>query len=280
VKTGIFHFLVNHAAFIDRAVISAWPDCTVRKSPLTGVANTGILRPGGFYARCLRGNWRITENPVQVLYGKACLFKRVPPLSITLRSENVPLSGAQAQICLREILAATGHRVELSLIELTFDSDRISVEDFDRFMVYRARTCRQLKDWQGSRTIYVGSPSSPWQARIYQKTDDIVRLEFILKRHFLQEYGMRHLSDVALVRCVPIEKMLSLRSFSRRRLWAATTRWTNHTGRRLLSEWWERHSELRTLSCILRDNGVDFKTVLTASRKQHMYENMLRNVIW
>jgi hypothetical protein len=279
-ESGVFQYLVNRAAFLDQVVLSVRSKCCLNGDALVGAVNSGILTSHGLYARCLRGNWHVTGNPIQILYGKTSPFERVPNARITLRSEIVPWTWAQAQLSIAELLNAPNVPLEVSLAELTFDSDRLSFEEFDRRMVYRARTSKQLKDDWGRRTIYVGSLRSQWQGRIYQKTDKIIRLEFVLRRDFLRKIGIRSPHTLALLRQLPLSRLLSLRSFAATRLWDATTHWPNSTVRRRLREWGQDGGCLRVLAWLLRDNGVDPRRVLIDSQRQLVYSEMAQNLIW
>jgi hypothetical protein len=122
----------------------------------------------------------------------------------------------------------------VSALELTFDFTGTSIDEVRQLPIHRAKGVRVLIDGRGWQTIYIGSPRSAWQVRIYQKTKSVVRLEFVLRRRFLSRHGIKRPEDVLLLRRINVWALLSLRRFSRSRAERVTRNWQNRAARRLV----------------------------------------------
>jgi hypothetical protein len=96
----IFSDLINNRATIDKVVISATGKLndTFREHELVNVKPKSIFHPGGHYAGCIFGDWRVTRNPVSIHHGRMVKFKNVPPLRFTMQSDSVPLTAAQVYL--------------------------------------------------------------------------------------------------------------------------------------------------------------------------------------
>jgi hypothetical protein len=117
----VFKHLLNEAAFIDRIGLSVWSNQKPNLDLLLDSKNIGILTPKSLYARCLTGNSPLTGNPVRMQYAKISRFPRVPPLSIGMRSETLPLTGAQVNEILRQLVPGAV-KIQPVYVELTFVS--------------------------------------------------------------------------------------------------------------------------------------------------------------
>src|SRR5450755_4408598 len=96
--TIFFPHLMNAAAFVDTITLNVDGDLSKNyEKELSSSKNIGILNPNALFSRCVFATWPVTGNPVTINYGKAKHFKTLPRLRIKLRSENVPLTGAQVQ---------------------------------------------------------------------------------------------------------------------------------------------------------------------------------------
>ena len=105
-------------------------------------------------------------------------------------------------------------QIRVSQVELTFDVTGTTIDYVRQHLIHRAQSdARVLSD--GERiTIYVGSPRSAWQVRIYEKTITVLRLEFILRRSFLSRHGINKPEDLLLLRKLKVWDLLSIRRFS------------------------------------------------------------------
>src|SRR5438876_5707013 len=110
----------------------------------------------------------------------------------------MPLTAAQARLM---ISRATGERssMQVSMLELTFDVTGVQVQQLRKRAIHRAHITRTLVDDQGRSTLYVGSPRSSWQVRIYDKTSSVVRIEFVLRRSFLSKHKINTPEDIVLL---------------------------------------------------------------------------------
>jgi len=279
----MFAYTTDRAAFIDRIVLNAWSaDGTFRvaRGKLEHEKNRPILGKGQLYSWCLSGNWGVTGNPVLIVRGRTKRFPNVPLAQITFRSEAVPLTGAQVAVAITELLGA-GANVDVSMLELTFDTERTAWWRLRQEAVHRARSWRVLTDGGGRRTLYAGSRFSDTQVRIYQKTETLVRMEFVLRRGYLRSFDITHPSDVVWLRSGHVWELLSLRSCSAERVWAATgSWWRNPYGRKLMCQWRQRGLPNQLLASSLRKGGVDPSRVLIKSRRQRFFEEMLEALIW
>lgn len=194
-KPGIyFPELVNRRAFVDRVVLSIegkplcqplkWEDKGIR----AGVSN---------YARVKRGSILLTGNPFNLKYGKTKTFKNIPYCQLTLRSEQEPLTGAQAHHSVKELIEGTPC-VKVSEVELTFD-----VDDWSTETLYVGVTSRAEHHYV-KETLYIGQRKSNWQVRLYPKADNVARVEFILRRQFLKSCGIEGVDEVLKLKAVEI----------------------------------------------------------------------------
>jgi len=116
-------------------------------------------------------------------------------MRLVLLSESAPLTLAQASLA-EECLLRRGFRGGVSSLELTFDVWDTTVQDFRRKLLIGSRSFREFQDPAGRQTLYLRTPTSPWQLRVYQKTQSIVRLEFILRLPFLRAHDIHQPLDV------------------------------------------------------------------------------------
>ena len=206
-------------------------------------------------------------------------FKNVPPLRFTLQSQHIPLTAAQVYL-LTWRCTCKAPELTVSSVELTFDFTGTSIEKIRTQLIHRAQRVTLLIDGRGWQTIYVGSPRSAWQVRIYQKAATVLRLEFVLRRGFLSRHGIHRPEDVLLLRKIKIWELLSLRRFSRSRADRATEKWKNRTARRLVLDWFEDGRSRKSLLQVLRWNRVPANSVFCKTRLQRRLEAMHRRLIW
>lgn len=211
---GVFDRTVDRRAFIDKVVLSILGE---RRQFPTLVRNR-INRPIGGqdrnYARSERGVLPGNRNPYELQYGVMRLRGVLPSLILVLRSESRPLTTAGINAAVKA-LCNDGWVATVSQVELTFDLSDVSVGWLRKRIFTRARKFRRLRDSQGRRTFYLGSRISPWQVRIYEKTDEVVRLEFILRRPFLRKIGVNGTQDLVKLRDLNLRALLRIRRMNR-----------------------------------------------------------------
>src|SRR5450755_2535302 len=116
---GVFEYLIDEVAFIDRLTLSAWTTEPPQLRSLTEVTNVPALSRRSMFGRLVSGIWR-TGNPARILYGRRDKFPNVPSVRIVLDSEVCPLSGAQVSLLCDDILPGC-EQIEVSTAELTAD---------------------------------------------------------------------------------------------------------------------------------------------------------------
>jgi len=99
-------------------------------------------------------------------------------------------------------LIRNGFHAHVAYLEWTCDVSGTSVEYLQNHFVSRATYFRELTDSLGFRTAYVGSPNSPWQLKIYDKANDVVRVEYALRRPLLRDRGIEESSNVTALSSV------------------------------------------------------------------------------
>jgi hypothetical protein len=171
-------------------------------------------------------------------------------------------------------------QIRVSLVEFSFDVTGVTIDYVLWRIIHRARgDVRILSD--GERiTIYVGSPRSAWQVRIYQKTPSVLRIEFILRRSFLSRHGINTPEDLLLLRKLNVWDLLSVRRFSASSAARVTRTWNNAIGKELVRTWGEYRRPLRSLPRILRNHGVDPHLVLRRTRLQKKLQEMQERLLW
>jgi hypothetical protein len=275
----VFPYLLNKAAFVDTIRMSVWSDEKPIPDQLLDAKNDGILSGKPLYARRLSGRTPLTGNPVRILYGKVSRFERVPSCRVDMRSEDVPLTGSQVNETIRLLLPAAT-RIQPKLVELTFDLTKTSVGYLHRHMIHGARQWDEVADGWGRRTVYIGSPKSPWQVRIYDKTERVVRLELILRRGFLPGYGILQPDKILTLRSLKLQTMFSLRRFSRPRVAVATNSWNDQYWQDVACNWERNGSSLQSLCRMLVGRGDKTGRLFPFARLQQTLERMQANLIW
>lgn len=275
-----FEFLIDAAAFVDRVELSIASGVPRMSRRILESKNEGILSAKSFYSRRISGKFLLNGNPVNIIYGRASRYKQVPDCRVLLRSEEGPWTGAQVNSFMKSVFPnAIGVRV--TLVELTWDVSTITFPDFSRNVVHRATYRKMLGQEQTGRTLYIGSRTSPLQARIYEKWPDVLRVELILRRAFLKKYKLQNVNSLVRLRTLQTWQWLSLRKYSRDRVIAAM-------GKSVDTQWIEvacgsgneARVPLQRLRKHLRIWKIDPDEVLWFSRNQLQLEKMLRNFIW
>lgn len=208
--SGVFPYLANTASFVDRIDISLYGERRRRIAPPIQILRNpaiGGRGEGRFYARCIHCLCGLGGNPVELRYGRTRPFPSVPPLRLILRAHETPLSAAQV-VTVRDLLVRRGFRSHISSLELTSDLRGVKLCEVCRRLIIGRRSIRKFKDEAGHETVYLASPTSPWQFRAYQKTDEIIRLEFVLRRSFLRHNGICEPSDVLKLENLGLWRMI------------------------------------------------------------------------
>lgn len=139
-----------------------------------------------------------------------------------------------------------------------------------------------MEDRDGRKTIYVGSPASSWQVRIYDKdkSKEVVRLEFALGRGFLSGFGINRPEDVLMLRCLDVWQLVSLRKFSRRHAARAIRQWKSQIAKEMVLDWFEDGRTVASLVELLKSRKVKLSAVFTKTELQRRLETMQRRLIW
>jgi hypothetical protein len=201
--------VVDRKAFFDTVTISIWGDR--RQRPANSVQlldNPAIGGWGRTYARAWLGICLPTRNPFELRYGVIRNQGLVPPLRLILWSERKPVT-IDDTITMIDAICRKGWRAEVSQVELTFDLTEVSIDYFWRGIMTRAK---RFVIWEkdGQETLYVGGRTSPWQLRIYAKTREVTRFEFVLRRQFLRRLSIRRLPDLERLRTLDIGFLVQL----------------------------------------------------------------------
>ena len=277
-KSGIFPEASDIRCFVDVTLISVFGNIRSKMGPAAAnLRSFAIWSLEGLYARAISAIHSHTGNPLQLRYGPTRWFRRVPSARLQLRSEERPLTMAECESVLDAVMEP-GYRILVSFVELTWDIHDIDIDDAFRYAFTTARRFRELKDEYGWKTKYLGSPTSPWQVRMYQKAADVLRIELVLRRSFLKAHGIESLADVERLRSMDLSKKLRFRELSRERLRPDLLRrnigWKSDT----LLNW--QHSE-QELERILRDEcRIPTDDLLEDWPLEDLFRAMQRNLIW
>jgi hypothetical protein len=279
-QAGVFESLVNRASFVDKIVMSIWG--SKRHRPLEGV-QAGASRPIGggkrLYARSIPVTLNSSGNEGEFKYGRFQPWKQAPPFRLVLRSVHTPLDQAQVDAAANSLMCK-GYRINVAQIEMTFDTYNTSVKSFHQHLFTTARRVSILRDRDGNQTLYVGTPRSAWQLRVYQKTNDIVRLEYVLRLPFLREFGIRGTKDIFILRELDLSQSAGFMKFSQNRLEYALADLKRDWRKQLLLDW-ARYRRLELLSRILRqEHRVNPNPLLEATRVEVMLRRMQSLFVW
>lgn len=279
-QNAVFEHLVDEAAFVDKAVFNIRG--IRRTKTLANVRlwkNPAIGGPRRMYARSLHGENRLTGNPFELRYGRLHRWGTVAPFRLVVRSERLPLSGAQVRIIL-DSLFRKGYRCQISQLELTFDVSQYSYSFFRRQLHSRARSITEFQDKLGRNTLYAGTPRSPWQLRLYQKTSDRVRVEFVLRPAYLREHGFKSIEELVRLRKLDIVDLVQFLEFREGRLIPLLELTRHFWGKELLLESPQRWP-LQLLIGVLRYRGrMNPEIFLRCSKAQQHLNRMLGNLVW
>jgi len=201
---GVFPHLIGHSAFVDRIGLSIWGRRRKRlPSSIQILDNPAIGGPGRLYARSIHASFLPTRNPLELRYGRTRPYPHVPQLRLFLRSEKTPLTAAQVIAALLALVRKNA-RIHLSVLEWTFDLDDFDFGYVRSHLVPGRRSLRKFSDDDKKRTLYLGCPTSPWQLRVYEKAETVLRIEFVFRLPFLRAHGIEQPVDVLHLRNVDL----------------------------------------------------------------------------
>ena len=272
---GIFDYLTDRIAFIDRVDIGVWGER--RKRPKASVAISAgfsIGGPGRIYAYSAHGFCRATRNRFEHRYGVLRWPRRVSPSRLILYSNGTPLSYAHVEWVL-DALMRRGCRTCLSRLELTFDHSEPSVEFFRRHVVTAARKLTSLANDRGN-SFYAGTRRSAWQLVIYDKAP-VVRCEFILRRQFLRRIGMNRPHEIVRLRTLDLLRLVRIQEVDPQRL-APISHRSGYVQRAIRS--WEERLSSRDFVKALRACGRRPDEWLRPCAVEAKLSRMQRRLIW
>jgi hypothetical protein len=277
--SGVFQRLANESAFVDKAVLSVWGDRRERVLPTVEFGQSRAI--GGskrMYARLIPGTCSLAGNPFQLKYGRLHHWANVPPFRLSVRSDTVPLSGAQVSAIVSSLFRR-GFRCQISLVEFTFDIKGFPFSFFREHLLTSSHSITEVGK-EGHKTLYAGRPRSPWQLRIYQKTDSLMRVEFILRRALLHAHRIERIDDLLRLRDLDVWASASFPEFREERLASLLNTLPSCWGKDVLSQVPRRRS-LRFLTAVLRWRcGVDPAPLFRCSQVDRLLRHMQRNMLW
>ena len=169
---GVFPATIDQCAFLDTVRLGVFGGR--RESPLLVVRDVGkepIAKRGGLYGWVERGVVESTGNRYELLYGALRMQKIIPPLVLTLRSDQKPVTVEDAIAAINAFCETVAPRVTVSQTELTFDLSGVSVDWFERSIFSSARRFVPYPSEEKKETLYVGGPTSPWHAYLPEDTE-------------------------------------------------------------------------------------------------------------
>jgi hypothetical protein len=213
-EEGVFRELVNKRAFIDKIVLAVWG--TRRKTQtdaLRVIANRGIAGPKSNYSRIVFAATQDGGNPTSLKYGLTVpksIRQFFPPMQMALRSAGSPVTCAEL-LRAEEAMLCSRARHSVSNVELTFDTDRFRPTECLQTIFSKAKVTEQPSATR--QTVYVGTPHSDWQLRIYEKTRSITRVEFILRSAALRRMEISRAEDLIRLRTAQLHDLVTWRQF-------------------------------------------------------------------
>ena len=274
---GVFPHLVDEAAILDKVAIAVWGSRRTRcPLLLKKLGNVAIGGNRSFYARCERFQHSVSGNSGQLVYGRMRPFENLPPYVLTMWAGGSPLTCADVLRVLDGFFRR-GYRAIVSRVELTFDTALFSQWHFDRELCCRANVS-EFNNGRGERTVYVGGTKGPWQGRIYQKTTSIARVEFILRKQFLRQHGIRTPQDLLLLKAVDLWKLVGFHTVIEGEDHALPPR--------IRKPWAARGLLLSPvipapiIEDILRDAHVDPRPWIARSKREILLRGMQERLIW
>jgi hypothetical protein len=276
---GVFRYLVDRAAFIDRVELNVWG--TRKLQPPTSVS-TGkpfrIARPKSIYGWAVNGVCGEMANPFQLRFGVLRHFKTVPPFRLVMHSQKMPVSWAQVERVLRSLLRS-GFRAEVSRAEFTFDLSQVGVDYFVAHFQSPARTARVMRDQQQRTTLYVGRPQSAWQARVYEKTATVLRFELVLRRSFLRRMRIRLPHELLALRNLDLSHLVQLTKLDLSKLPALDEREPDCARQRTFHKW-ARNLSIQDFEAAVRRSGERIPGLFKRDSLHARIRRMQQRLFW
>jgi hypothetical protein len=276
--SGVFGSLINNAAFVDKVTLGIHGKLRKRLSKnIERTENLAIGGPGRPYARSQHGIYAKTGNPVEVKYGRNRTYRNLFDAKVTVRSEHHPLSFSEVS----EILACLfckGFRSSMSGIEFTCDVS-IPFRYFENHILTRAHSVRTMEDVRGRQTLYAGAPGGQWMLRIYQKTKNTTRVEFVLRHAFLAKAGMNDLDDLGALKDVSWNRLVQFPSVCQRALEELIRGKATGKQSKFILEW-PRRRPTAVLLEVLRYYGLPGNDILRPSAVEQRLAEMQKSFEW
>jgi len=279
-SNGVFKHAEGTAAFFHRAAFGVEgvrrqrPEVDVRCSP--NIAIGGPSRP---YARSIHGICMRTGNPFELRYGANRRFPHLPSTNLRFWSNACPLTETEVEQVAASIFRA-GFVMRPSLLELTFDIADVTFGFARDHYVSPFRYEREFVDEQGGNTIYIGSPHSPVQVRIYDKRLGLLRLEIVFRSGYLRAHRMREIADVEAIRGVDLSRIIRLcRTHAHRALNSSLRNMPDDSRKKLLLNWPE-HRPLQLWVKLLRYWRANPGRHLIDCELQRRVAAMQRRMVW
>ena len=273
---GVFRYLIDEAGFIDKLVVNVWGRRRKRGSTtIASARNLAIGGPGSFYARCIRGYHRISGTPYQLKYGLMRRYTHLSPFVLTMWAGGSPVTCSDAMLLL-DGLMRRGYRTVVSSAEVTFDIAKTPHWKLIREICTRSNLFEVVGN-DGRTTLYAGKPNSPWQVRIYRKTAEITRIEFVLRSTFLRSIHIHSIQDLLLLKPALLWQHLDFRTVDEYTTVAATK----------APSWWLKAGlpwppilPARLAEHVLRRAGVNPQDYVIPSEIGNTLRRMRRRLIW
>jgi hypothetical protein len=211
VETGTFLHCTDAAAFGDTIEINLGGD--VQTDWTNAVLNVQSLPIGGehsSYARERQGTLKASGNRVAVKHGRRKQFPNVPRLKLRLHSECNPVTGSQTVNAVKA-LTQNCDDVRVSWIEMTYDLTGETVYGVYQQVFSRACFGPRYFGRIGLETFYRGTRKSSWSLRVYSKTPEVTRFEYIFRRSFLCRKGITEAHDLTRLRMINLRRIATCR---------------------------------------------------------------------
>jgi hypothetical protein len=278
-QPGVFPYLFNRASFFHRFVICL----DTEEQPVIEHFPNAVNRPGlsknSFYSRYLRAVWEKNNNRFQLAYGRASRFAAVPDAILTMYSDEMPVTAAQADLLMAELFPGP-KRTRVSEAEWTNDLEKVTVSQLIRQALPRARRTKFIEDLRECKTFYIGGRTSDAQVKFYDKVPgSVVRIEHTLRRGFFRRHGIRTPSEVFNLRLLDINELISLREISELRLERAIKSWSP-SAKAMARDYLAFRRPLPQFVQFLRANGILPEAVLVPSEVHLRLESMARRLVY
>ena len=263
---------------MDKVVVDGWG--TERKrlgEHLVRLRNLAIGGQDRFYARCWKARSNVSGNKLQIAYGVMRPYAHLAPFKFTFLARKRPVMCSDVLMILDSFFRR-GYKARVSRVELTFDVQGIPYRELVWEVCTRARSLDELEGDNGC-TLYVGSTRAQWQAKIYERTYSVVRIEFALRSTFLRRLKINQVQDVYLLRRAPVWNLVSFRQTDQSR--------PGELPRRLRRFWEDLGHGVPPLDMrpsfvqrTFREHGVSPEKWIIPSPHERLLRRMQKQLIW